>query len=91
MSCGGQAAQWTRPAAALRARERIAAQRAARKRAEARRRFFLAVASVTAVLAITVALAVIKLTSTGGRQRITRALQCRQPGQPPSLLRCWLG
>ena len=51
--------------ASLRARERIAAERAAAKRAEARRRFFLAIASVTAVLGIIVALVVIKLTSAG--------------------------
>ena len=51
------------PQAKLRARERIAAERAARKRAEARRRLLAPIASVTAVLAIVVALVTIKLTS----------------------------
>jgi uncharacterized protein DUF929 len=51
----------------MRARERIAAERAARKRAEARRRLLLAVASVTAVLAVVVALVTVKLTSTPAR------------------------
>ena len=45
-----------------RARERIAAERAARKRAEARRRFLAAVGAVTAVLAIVVGLVTVKLT-----------------------------
>jgi hypothetical protein len=53
------------PQAKLRARERIAAQRAARKRAEARRRLLVPIASVAAVLAIVVALVVVKLTSAG--------------------------
>ncbi len=44
------------------ARERIAAERAARKRAEARRRLLVPVAAVTAVLAIVVALVAVKLT-----------------------------
>jgi len=47
-----------------RARERIAAQRAAQKRAEARRRLLLPIGAVTAVLAIVVALVAVKLTST---------------------------
>jgi len=47
----------------VRARERIAAERAARKRAEARRRFLAAIGAVTAVLAVVVALVAIKLTS----------------------------
>ena len=51
----------------MRARERIAAERAARKRAEARRRLLVAVASVTAVLAVVVALVAVKLTSTPAR------------------------
>jgi Domain of unknown function (DUF929) len=46
----------------VRARERIAAERAARKRAEARRRLLVPVAAVTAVLAIVVALVAVKLT-----------------------------
>jgi hypothetical protein len=46
-----------------RARERIAAERAARKRAEARRRLLLAVGSVTAVLAIVATLVTLKLTA----------------------------
>jgi hypothetical protein len=45
--------------AQLRARERIAAQRAARKRAELRRRILALVASVTAVLAIVGVLAAV--------------------------------
>ena len=47
-----------------RARERIAAERAARKRAEARRRFLVAGGAITAVLAVVVALVAIKLTAT---------------------------
>jgi Domain of unknown function (DUF929) len=46
-----------------RARERIAAERAARKRAEARRRFLAAAGAVTAVLAIVTALVVVRLTA----------------------------
>jgi hypothetical protein len=46
-----------------RARERIAAEREARKRAEARRRLLLAVGSVAAVAAIVVALIAVKLAS----------------------------
>jgi hypothetical protein len=53
--------------AAPRARERIAAERAARKRAEARRRLLVPIASVTAVLAIIVALVAVKLTSAAPR------------------------
>jgi hypothetical protein len=53
------------PQAKPRARERIAAERAARKRAEARRRILVPLASVTAVLAIVVALVAVKLTSAG--------------------------
>ena len=49
--------------AQLRARERIAAERAARKRAELRRRILALVASVTAVLAIVGVLAAVKLNS----------------------------
>jgi len=51
------------PHAKLRARERIAAQQAARRRAEARRRLLVPIASVTVVLAILVALVAVKLTS----------------------------
>jgi hypothetical protein len=51
----------------MRARERIAAERAARKRAEARRRMLVAIMSVTAVLAVVVALVAVKLTSTPAR------------------------
>jgi hypothetical protein len=51
----------------MRARERIAAERAARKRAETRRRLLVAIASVTAVLAVVVALVAVKLTSTPAR------------------------
>jgi hypothetical protein len=51
----------------MRARERIAAERAARKRPEARRRNLVAIASITAVLAFVVALVAVKLTSTPAR------------------------
>jgi Domain of unknown function (DUF929) len=61
----------------MRARERIAAERATRKRAEARRRFLAAVAAVTAVLAVVVARVVVKVTSpcSPGRQRIAGVLR----------------
>ena len=49
--------------ATARARERIAAERAARKRAEARRRLLVPIAAITAVLAIIGALVAVKLTS----------------------------
>ena len=55
------------PQAKVRARERIAAERAARKRAEARRRLLAAIGAVTAVLAVVVALVAIKLTSAPAR------------------------
>jgi hypothetical protein len=51
------------PQAKMRARERLAAERAARKRAEARRRLLVPIAAVTAVLAIVVALVAVKLTA----------------------------
>jgi hypothetical protein len=51
------------PQAKARARERIAAERAARKRAETRRRLLVPIGAVTAVLAIVAALAAVKLTS----------------------------
>jgi hypothetical protein len=64
-SAGGNSSRPRRgPQPKMRARERIAAERAARKRAEARRRILVAVASVTAVLAVVVALVAVKLTST---------------------------
>ncbi len=49
------------------ARERNAAERAARKRAEARRRLLAAIVAVTAVLAVLVTLVAVKLTSTPAR------------------------
>ena len=52
------------PQAKMRARERLAAERAARKRAEARRRLLAPIAAVTAVVAIVVALVAVKLTAT---------------------------
>jgi pimeloyl-ACP methyl ester carboxylesterase len=65
---GGNSARRRRgPQPKMRARERIAAERAARKRAEARRRILVAVASITAVLAVVVALVAVKLTSTPAR------------------------
>jgi len=51
------------PDSSSRARERIAAQRAARRRAEVRRRLLVAITSVTAVLAIVAGLVTVKLTS----------------------------
>jgi hypothetical protein len=56
------------PQSKMRARERIAAERAARKRAEARRRMLLAIVAVTAVLGVVVALLAVKLTSTPARR-----------------------
>jgi hypothetical protein len=50
-----------------RARERIAAERVAQKRAEARRRFLVPIAAVSSVLAIVVALVTVKLTSAPAR------------------------
>jgi Domain of unknown function (DUF929) len=55
------------PQAKLRARERIAAERAARKRAEARRRLLIASATIIAVLAVALALVSIGLTATPAR------------------------
>ncbi len=51
----------------MRARERLAAERAARKRAEARRRLLVAGAAATAVLATVVVLVAVKLTATPAR------------------------
>jgi Domain of unknown function (DUF929) len=51
----------------MRARERIAAERAARKRAEARRRMLAAIVAVIAVLGVVVGLVAVKLTSTPAR------------------------
>ena len=65
---GGKSARPQRgPQPKMRARERIAAERAARKRAEARRRLLVAIASVTAVLAVVVTLVAVKLTSAPAR------------------------
>ena len=65
---GGKSAGARRgPQPKMRARERIAAERAARKRAEARRRILVAIASITVVLAFVVALVAVKLTSTPAR------------------------
>ena len=65
---GGKSARPRRgPQPKMRARERIAAERAARKRAEARRRFLAAIVAVTAVLAVVVTLVAVKLTSTPAR------------------------
>jgi len=50
-----------------RARERIAAERAARKRAEARRRLLVAFGGICAVLAVAVALVAVKLTEAPAR------------------------
>ena len=61
------------PQAKARARERIAAERAARKRAEARRRLLAAIGAVTAVLAVVVALVAVKLTSAPARPVATES------------------
>jgi hypothetical protein len=71
---GDKAARPQRVAPAkVRARERIAAERAARKRAEARRRLLAATGAVTAVLAVVVALVAIKLTSVPARPVATES------------------
>jgi hypothetical protein len=65
---GGTSARPRRGAQAkLRARERIAAERAARERAEARRRLLVAGGAVISVLAVVVALVAVKLTATPAR------------------------
>jgi hypothetical protein len=64
---GASARRRRDPQGTPRARERIAAERAARKRAEARRRLLVAGAVVTAVLAAVVALVTVKLTATPAR------------------------
>ena len=65
---GGKSARpWRGPQPKMRAHERIAAERAARKRAEARRRLLAAIVAVTAVLAVVVTLVAVKLTSTPAR------------------------
>jgi hypothetical protein len=60
---GKPPARAPRPASRQHARERIAAERAARKRAEARRRLLLALAAVTAVVATVATLVTVKLTA----------------------------
>jgi Domain of unknown function (DUF929) len=57
-----------------RARERIAAERAARKRAEARRRFLVAGGAITSVLAIVVALVAVKLTASPAHRTASESL-----------------
>jgi hypothetical protein len=65
---GGKSARPPRgPQPKMRARELVAAERAARKRAEARRRILLAIASITAVVGFVVALVGVNLTSTPAR------------------------
>src|SRR6202167_2664244 len=65
---GGKSASPPRgPQPRMRARERVAAERAARKRVEARRRILLAIASITAVVGFVVALVGVNLTSTPAR------------------------
>ncbi len=56
------------------ARERIAAERAARKRAEARRRFLAAAGAIAAVLAIVVALIAVKLTASPAHRAASEAM-----------------
>ena len=57
-----------------RARERIAAERAAKKHAEARRRLLAAAGAVTAVLAIVVALVAVKLTASPTHQAASESI-----------------
>jgi len=65
---GGTSARPRRgPQDGLRARERIAAERAARNRAETRRRLLVAGGAIIAVLAVVVALVAVKVTATPGR------------------------
>ncbi len=72
------------PQAKVRARERIAAERAARKRAEARRRLLVAIGAVTAVLAVVVALVAIKLTSAPARPVASESAASSVPGRAPA-------
>ena len=80
----------TQGSSRLRARERIAAERAAQKRAEARRRLLLPIGVVTAVLAIVVALVTVKLTSSPTRlvasESIAPAAIARQVTTVPTAL-----
>ncbi len=64
-----------------RARERIAAERAARKRAAARRRLLAAAGAVTAVLAIVAVLVVVKLTASPAHRA------ARESAAPAALVR----
>jgi hypothetical protein len=57
-----------------RARERIAAERAARRRAEVRRRFLVAGGAITGVLAIVVALVAVKLTASPVHQTASESM-----------------
>jgi hypothetical protein len=57
-----------------RARERIAAERAARKRAEARRRLLVAGGAITAVLAVVVALVAVKLTASPAHRTASESM-----------------
>lgn len=78
------------PHAGPSARERIAAERAARKRAEARRRLLLPITAITAVLAIVIALVAVKLTSappTAAGESLAPATVVRQVTTvPPAVL-----
>jgi len=65
---GKSAVRPQNPPARQRARERIAAERAAMKRAEARRRLLGAFGAVAAVLAVVVTLVAVRLTSTPAHQ-----------------------
>jgi hypothetical protein len=60
---GGKSTRPRGSQATIRARERIAAERAAQRRAETRRRFLVPIAAVTAVLAVVGALFAVKLSS----------------------------
>lgn len=72
----------------LRARERIAAERAAQRRAQARRQLLVPAASVTAVLAIIAALVAVKLTSAqpGANESMAPAAVVRQITTVPSAM-----
>jgi len=91
---GGKSARPRRgPQARLSARERIAAEQAARKRAEVRRRFLAAIAAIGAVFAVVVTLVAVKLTSTPpARPPANRRRPPSSSGRsPPFRPTCWPG
>jgi hypothetical protein len=71
---GNPPARLRGPHARLSARQRIAAERAKRRRAEAHRRLLVAIAAVTVVLAIVAGLVAVKLTSASADQAASESL-----------------